>query len=383
MSDNDDAARIRQTLDQLTASAVPAPPMEALLNAERPRKSHALMFIAAALVVLSVSFGGLLLLQPGGRSDGESDATCGEAVAIDGRIYFRDGYNTDAVDASDLGAVIDRVDQAWPCNDTGDDQEVPTDGVVASALPPGTELRAIGSEPSDVRVAAVNGDEVRVYVSPTGDRFAFSADVFEIRINSGFDGSTGLATIDDPTLVRQLVNDLRVAPTAPRANDETDLDDEQVTVELVRSDGLRTVVPYWIDEDQLADRRVGDSWATAVNDALASGPPQPIADGITMIGAKGVARFHPNGACRRDRPDLEVQQGEVLSIALTDGTEISHLYVSPRPPTNSGETPPDPSYLSEPGQTFIAPELVGTTVVEAGLSQSADVCTVLLVTEAR
>ena len=352
-------------------------------NAEQPRKSHALIFIGAALVVLSVGVGGLLLLETGGRSGGDSDATCGEVVAIDGRIYVRDDYNTDAVEASDLGSVIDRVDQEWPCDDTGDEQEVPTEGVVASVLSPGTELRTIGSEPSEAMVAAVNGDEVWVYVNLTGDRFAFNADVSVIGINSGFDGTTRFATIDDPILVSQLVDDLRVAPTAPRANDETDLDDEQVSIELVRSDGLRTVVQYWIDEDQLADRRVGSSWATAVNDALASGPPQPIVDGITMIGDGGVARFHPNGACRRDRPDLEVEQGEVLSIAVDDGLEVSYFYVSPRPPINSSQTPPDPGYLGEPGQRFIVPELVGTTVVEAGLTRSADVCAVLLVTEAR
>lgn len=381
MTDNDDAARIRKTLGQLTASALPAPSMDALLNREHPRPARTLMGIAAVLIVLSVGLGGLLLLQTRGR-DGDSEATCGELVAIEGRIYFRDGYNTGAVDPSDLGVVIDRVDQEWSCNDTGAQQEVPSAGVFASALPPGTELRTIGSEPAEAMVAAVSEDEVWVYANVTADRFAFTADVSEIGINSDFDGTTRLATIDDPILVRQLVDELRAAPTATRSDDETDLDDQRVFVELVRSDGLRTVVPYWIDEDQLADRRVGELWTSTVNDLLASGPPQPVVDGITMVGTEGVASFHLNGSCRRDRPDLEVKQGEVLSIALTDGTDIAYLYVSPRPPANSDQTPPDPSYLDKPGKTFNAPDLGGTTLVEAGLGPLGEVCTVLRVIEA-
>jgi hypothetical protein len=381
MTDNNDAARIRQTLDQLTASALPAPPMAALLNREQPRPARTLMVIAAALIVFSVGLGWLLLLQTRGQ-DGDSEATCGELVAIEGRVYFRDAYNTDTVDPSDLGVVIDRVDQEWPCNDTGAQQEVPSAGVFASALPPGTELRTIGSEPAEAMVAAVNGDEVWVYMNVTADRFAFTADVSEIGINSGFDGTTRLATIDDPTLVRQLVDDLRAAPTATRPDDETDLDDQRVFVELVRSDGVRTVVPYWIEEGQLTDRRVGELWTNTVNDALTSGPPQPVVDGITMVGNEGLASFHPNGSCRRDRPDLEVQQGEVLSIALTDGTGIAYLYVSPRPPANSGQTPPDPSYLDQPGETFNAPDLSGTTIIEAGLGPLGEACTVLRVIEA-
>lgn len=380
MTDNNDAAQIRQTLDQLTASALPAPPMDALLNREQPRQARTLMAIAAALVVFSVGLGGLLLLQTRGQ-DGDSAASCGELVAIEGRVYFRDGYNTGAVDPSDLGVVIDRVDQEWSCNDTGAQQEIPSAGVFASALPPGTELRTIGSEPAEAMVAAVNGDEVWVYVNATADRFIFTADVSEIGINSDFDGTTRLATIDDPTLVRQLIDDVRAAPTATRSDDETDLDDQRVFVELVRTDGLRTVVPYWIDEGQLADRRVAELWTNAVNDALTSGPPQPVVDGITMVGNQGVASFHPNGSCRRDRPDLEVQQGEVLSIALKDGTDIAYLYVSPRPPANSGQTPPDPSYLDQPGETFDSPDLIGTTIIEAGLGPFGEACTVLLVIE--
>lgn len=324
------------------------------------------------------------MLVNSGRSRSDSEATCGEIVAIDGDIYVRDAYNTDAVDASELGAMIDRVDREWRCNDTGSgDRTVPVDRVVASVLPPGTELRAIGSGPAGSIIAAISGDEVWIYVNRSVDPFAFDAEVSEIGINSGFDGTTRFATIDDPRLVRQLLEELRSSTMASRAEDEADLDDQLLFVELVRSDGLRTVVPCWIDEDQLGDRRVGASWSTAVNDALASGPRHLVAEGIMLIGNGGTARFHPNGGCRRDRPDLEVRPGEVLAIA-DGGSKASYFFVSPRPPVESDDTPPDPTHLAEPRDTFVAPELVGTTIVEAGLGSDQsndDACTVLRVAE--
>lgn len=382
MDDQQLHTRAGRAIDALTSSGVPAPNYHELRTRTTPRAaSHRGPLLAIAAVVVVAVFGGVVaLVRSDGSDGGGSVSSCGEIVGINGRIYQRDNFNDDAVPVDELGDVIGAVDQRWNCDDG--DRSIPEDVIVASLLTPRTELRSIGSGPASSTIAAVFDGQVVVYQAADVDRLSFTADVSEIGINSDYDGSTRFATITDPSTIATLMDAARSSPQSGQREDDADLDDRRYFVELVRTDGLRTVIPYWIDEGQLGDRNVPDSWATAVELALGEGPDQPIIDDITLTDGDRVASFHPNGACRRDRPDLDVPPKSTLNFVTDPTVQLSFVFVTTQPlDPNNGE--PADAFAPDVSATFEVPDREGTLIVEATLTRAdgttTDTCTSLRV----
>lgn len=372
MDDQEMRNRAKRTIDSLTRQGLPAPNYDELIASSTPkaRARRGPLFAVATLVAL-VALGGVFAAIRSDRSTtGTSSVICGEIVAINGRMYLRDSYNDDAVPVGDLGKVVGVVDQAWECDDTNpENRTIPDAGIVASLLAPGTELRSIGTDPDSSVVAAVSGGQVTVYVAVTGDRLKFTAEVSEIGINSGFDGITRFATIDDPLTIAMLMETARSGAVTDRLDDETDLDDRQYFVELVRTDGLRTLIPYWIDEEILGDRTVSDTWALAVRDALAVSPDQPLVTEIALTDGDITVSFHPNGGCRRDRPDLEVSPNQTLALIVDPAVQLSFLFVTSQPIDPKGGDPSD-AFAPDVGPTLRIPDSEGTLIVEATLTRA-------------
>lgn len=367
MDDQPLRTRVKESIGALTSSGVPAPSFRELTASStpvRPRRRGAVLAVAALVAV--AAFAGVIAVVRSQESGGGSVASCGEAVGIDGRIYQRDSFNDDAVPVEALGDVVGVVEEQWTCDDTGPDRTIPAEGIVASLLSPGTELRSIGTGPASSTVAAVLDGRVIVYQASDVDRFSFTADVSEIGINSEYDGTTRFATIDDQSTISVLMDAARSSPQTDRRDDDTDLDDRQYFVELVRTDGLRTVIPYWIDEAILGDRTVPDTWSTSVENALAQSPDQPIVDYIALAG-DGVAGFHLNGGCRRDRPDLVVAPNDTLTFVIDPALQLSFVFVTSRPldPT-SGE--PADAFAPDVAPTFEVPANESALIVEATLT---------------
>jgi len=139
-------------------------------------------------------------------------------------------------------------------------------------------------------------------------------------------------------------------------------------VEFVRTDGLRAVIPFWIDEGILGVRSVSDAWALAVRDALAVSPDQPSFDEIELTDGDRVASFHPAGGCRRDRPDLEVSPNQVLAFVIDPAMRLSFLFVTSQPLDPDSDRPSE-AFAPKVGLTLRVPDREGNLIVAATLTR--------------
>ena len=186
--------------------------------------------IVGVLLALAAACGGA-----GDSAEDDFAADCVDAVAIDGVSFDREAHNEGVIDETQLGAAVGAIEEA-SCGRGSDAR------INSTYLAAGTELREIiGHDPAS-RVAAVRDGGVVVYGrrSPGLPANAFD-DVQAIAVLSEFDALTELGRIDDPAVVRQLVDELDPAAfgqQAPAGWDPL----RRVFIGLVHADGLSTQV---------------------------------------------------------------------------------------------------------------------------------------------
>ena len=261
---------------------------------------------------------------------------CAVGVFMLGRLYDVERFNDGVFEPADLGQVVGVVDEAVAC---------PSRDGEAGEIPIGTEFRSVpGIDPGVGFAAEVDGG-VRFFRSlnpPTEldiGRLLLLDDAVEIGLNSGYDGSTRLATIDDPDQVFAIVAAVRTAPVVKSSFDDASRHALQtVFFEVVRSDGLRTRTTYTLDGRLLSDRRVQQSGWTAraltgsaaaiIDAALDAAPPSTPQDGLELVGASGTAHVLDVTACRLDRPQLVAAPGDRLIIGGPRSGGISFAIIS-------------------------------------------------------
>lgn len=362
-TDDDVRARARATLGALTSSGVPAPPFDTLsrrmIKAGRSRWPVVGALAVAAVVAVAVGVAVVAGRNGSGRNGGgSSSADCADAVRLDGRFYFDEYENRDAIRPEQLGPVLAVVDAPLVCDDQGGDAELPGTGVLASTLPVGTELHAMPGEASESVIAAVDSGVVRVFRAYGGDPLAFTGQVVKVRIGSG--SETTFATIDDADMIRVLLDEARAQPVGGIDGMAFDY---QIVLE--RADGLLTSLGYDIDDNRLGGRSVGAAWRDAVLAALAASPDQPTVDGYGLVSGGGTAALHAAGGCRHDRPDLTVAPQTELGLQLPPGVQFAGFFVSDHRPS-AGDDAIEPFYRnSSPSITL--PEFSGTLVLEVSV----------------
>ena len=275
----------------------------------------------AAVLLMVVGIGVASRFQRG-TSDNSS---CAGGVRIGGNSYVSESFNSGVFEPGDLGDVVGVVKRTEVCPERDGD---------ASGVPVGAELRVVrGVDPGVLLAAEVDG---RVEVFRSGfppesvpvDELLMLDDVVEIGINSEFDGETRWATVLDPGQIANVVGGIRSAAAVPADWSRGD----GVTLEFVRSDGLRTRTPYLVDDGLLYDRRKGLQLSraamTVLTRALAEAPPAPVTDGLTLTGSASTGAVHPHAQCRRDRPDLAATPGETIQVAGPRRTSITFIFIS-------------------------------------------------------
>lgn len=278
---------------------------------------------ASVAVVLLVVVGvGVASRFQGGTSDNSS---CAGGVRFDGNSYVSEGFNSAALEPGDLGDVVGVVTRTDVCPERDGD---------ASELPLGAELRVPRGVDPGVLLAADVGGRVQVFRSgfpPDSvpvDKMFILDDVVEIGINSEYDGETRWATVLDPSQIATVVGGLRSASPVPADWSRSD----SVTLEFVRSDGLKTRTRYLVDDGLVYDRGEGLQLSraamTVITMALADAPPAPMTDGLTITGSASTGTVHPSAQCRRDRPDLRASPGETMQVAGPRRTSITFIFIS-------------------------------------------------------
>lgn len=281
-------------------------------------------------------------------------ASCVEAIIVDGVTYARDSYNDARLGDEHLDREVGTVDGTYNCEEDGPASEL--DGIWGPSNLQGNEVWTVSGQPSESVLAVATGQGVQLYRSmavPPLDSVIEGA-ITAIGINSEFDGETRFATIDDPATIEQLVAALGDA----RPADGSGTSGLRYFIEFEHHDDLVTVVPFWATTNRLGDRVVGDEWPAAIDRALAASPEGPTMEGLALEGASGTGTFHPVGACRHDRVDLEVTPGEWL-IAPHEGSSETRWWLNPAQPAQSGSTA-----SSQVGTTVVVPNFDGTVIVE-------------------
>lgn len=297
-------------------------------------------------------------IQDSGQA--ESAASCIGGIQIDGAGYVHDYYNTGRFQPEDVGELIGEVEHTYDCE--APSKEGVEEGIWSSSgLPEGTEIHALAGQPVDEVVVAIVDVGVEVYRSAALDQLAtvLNGEVVAIGINSDFDGQTRFATIDDPAVVKALVDAARDGEETPDSTAHGS--GIRYFIAFEEDNGLLTVVPYAIGAGQLGDRVVGEVWADAVTQALDTSEPAATIDGFTASGSNGAAAFHRYGACRHDRVDLEVNPGEHLRADYDESLELRWWMNSPQPSERQLATP------SRSGAILKVPDFKGTMIVEAYL----------------
>jgi hypothetical protein len=342
--------------------------------------------------VASALFAACLVTTACGRAPTEgptaerSGGSCLGALVVDGAWYQLDRPNEDRLDADDLGPGIGEVGRVLPCEGTATGDT--SDGIWAVGVPVGSEVREVPGVSPAAMLAVDADDGVQVFRAVGADPLAtVDGDVEAIGINSAHDATIRFATIDDDRLIGELLAELADAPPAPTTiapvagGDADDVDDEHedpddFLVSFERGDGLVTLVPFWPATDRLGDRTVGAVWAGAVADALADAPDPDESGDLRLTGVSGTAAFYAMGACRHDRPKLDVVPGEELQASHDPAVDVRWWLHPPQP--SDGTTEP----VTRAGSTLIVPDFTGTMIVEAILVDGdgveiADLCTTL------
>lgn len=114
---------------------------------------------------------------------------------VDG-VWYQPDWNRRAPEESELGEVVGTVDGPWDCYVAAEELG---DGVFATGIPDGSEVRQIGTRRVDEALATVSRDGVAVFRSPDSLSLASALDdeIVAIGINSEYDGTTRFATIND------------------------------------------------------------------------------------------------------------------------------------------------------------------------------------------
>ena len=277
---------------------------------------------SAGVVLLAVVGAGVASRSAGGSS---SNSSCAGGVRFGGSSYVLESFNSAVFEPGELGDVVGIVKRTEECPQRDGD---------ASELPEGTELRvARGVEPEVLLAAEVDGHVVvfRSGLPPRSvaveDMFLLD-DVVEMGINSEVDGETRWATVLAPdqiaTVVSGITNAATVRPDWSRS--------DSVTLEFVRSDGLRTRTGYLVDDGLLYDRSEGlqlsQAAMTVITGAFGEAPSAPVTDGLTVTGSASTGAVHPHAQCRRDRPDLAATSGETIQVAGPRRESITFIFIS-------------------------------------------------------
>ncbi|MFP5487350.1 MAG: hypothetical protein ACLGHQ_03485, partial [Acidimicrobiia bacterium] len=292
-------------------------------------------------------------------------ASCVGGLLVDGVWYSPDWYSP-VPEERELGKVIGTVDGQWDCSVA---EEELGDGVFASGIPDGSEVRQIGTRRVDEALATVSRDGVSVFRSPDSLSLTSALDdeIVAIGVNSDYDGTTRFATIDDPAVIARLVD-------AARAVDqETSFDGlsegMRYFIEFVHADGLSTSFPYGVERAQLSDRVVGVMWAEAIDAALAQSGEAPTVEGLTVSVGGVDAPTHPLGSCRLDRTDLTATPGQIVTVG---GEAVADDAIEPwwwiNPPGGTGELVPA---ASPNGQRLVVPNVDEAMIVEIYLRTDA------------
>lgn len=332
----------------------------------RMRRSR---FLVGALCAASV---GLTACgDAGGNGDGALGSSAGGAVScvgglvVDGVWYSPDWYSP-VPEVSELGEVVGTVDGQWDCSVAGDELG---DGVFASGIPDGSEVRQVGTRPVEEALATVSRDGVAVFRSPDSLSLASALDdeIVAIGINSDYDGTTRFATIDDPLVIARLVDAARAVDQATSFDGLNE--GMRYFIEFVHTDGLSTSFPYVVEEAQLSGRVVGDVWAEAIDSAMAQSGEAPTVEGLTVSVGGVDAPTHPLGSCRLDRADLTATPGEIVTVG---GEAVADDVIEPwwwiNPPGGSGDLVPA---ASQTGRGLLVPNVDEAMIVEIYLRTDA------------
>lgn len=310
-----------------------------------------------------------------GGTDGSGDgalgsfagaaADCIGGLVVDGAWYQPD-WNSPVPEESELGEAVGTVDGQWDCYVAAEELG---DGVFATGIPDGSEVRRIGTRRVDEALATVSRDGVAVFRSPDSLSLASALDdeIVAIGVNSEFDGTTRFATIDDPAVIARLVD------AAAAVDQESSFDglNEGVRyfIEFVHADGLSTSFPYGVESTQLSDRVVGDVWAEAIDTAMAQSGEAPTVEALTVSVGGVDAPTHPLGSCRLDRADLTATPGEIVTVG---GEAVADDAIEPwwwiNPPGGTGDLVPA---ASQTGRGLLVPNVDGAMIVEIYLRTDA------------
>lgn len=293
----------------------------------------------------------------GGSSASDSAASCIGAVRIDGLLFLHDDYNDARLALDQLGDRIGSVDNDYECySGFPDGSEA---GIWGSPDIKGDEVWSVPGQPQESMVAVSTDRGVRIYRSSAKSRLASALEneVIAIGVNSEFDGKTRFATIDDTDIVTELLN----LASEGEPTTSTGSDGLRYFIEFEHAGGMVTVVPYFVATNQLGDRIVGSGWFVAINEALDGSADAATIGGVLLTGTAGRGEFHPTGACRTDRVDLEVAPGELL-VASYDSSLRPIWWLNPPEPLD-----PQVVAFSQTGATLISPNFAGAMIVEVVL----------------
>ena len=298
-------------------------------------------------------------------SSSDAAADCIGGLVVDG-VWYQPDWNSPAPEESELGEAVGTVEGPWDCY--AESEEL-GDGVFATGIPDGSEVRRIGTRAVDEALATVSRDGVALFRSSDSLSLTSALDdgIVAIGVNSEYDGTTRFATIDDPATIARLVD------AARSGDEETSFDGlndgTRYFVEFVHADGLSTSFPYGVERAQLSDRVVGEVWADAIETAMAQSSGAPIVEGL-IVSAGGVdAPTHPLGLCRLDRADVTAVPGEIVTVG---GEAVAAEVVEPwwwiNPPNGTGDLVPA---ASQTGPGLLVPNVDGAMIVEIYLRADA------------
>jgi hypothetical protein len=202
-------------------------------------------------------------------ADGNAAVDWIDVVVVDGRQYSYGWQGASSVPADQVGPVVAEVGCGIADSVHNPDFHL-RDGD-ATFLPTGTTLHRFADADPDLRLAARVDGEWRVYEvvdvpgARTGaDLLDLGGDVRGVDLLSGEDGSTVVASVDDPEVVGPLVD--AVLSAKAQADPSDDLDSPEF-VRFRLSDGT-TVTRAWFRAAGVLSGRL------QVGDALSSAFPQ-------------------------------------------------------------------------------------------------------------
>lgn len=303
-----------------------------------------------------------------GSSTGAT-ADCVGGLVVDG-VWYQPDWNSPTPEESEIGEVVGTVDGPWDCSVAAEELG---DGVFATGIPDGSEVRRIGTRAVDEALVTVSRDGVAIFRSPDSLSLASALDdeIVAIGINSEYDGTTRFATIDDPAVIARLVDAARAVDH--EASFDGLNEGSRYIIEFVHADRLSTSFPYGLERAQLSDRIVGEVWTDAIETAMAQSDGAPTVEGLTVSAAGVDAPTHPAGSCRLDRVDVSAAPGEIVTVG---GEAVADEVIEPwwwiNPPGGGGDMVPA---ASQTGQGLLVPNVDGAMIVEIYLrtDSTADV----------